>query len=163
GPRPLREEIYRRCWLWNGAASALARRSPPAQAGVDYEHTYIAAAHRRAGGRPRKNRKTSVNVEQNEDEVYPMSHKLAFAHLGRIAITLAVAFALPGHAHGKGHGHSGGHGAHHRAHHGGIVGLWRQSSGSASAGAGNTPAGGVAQHGGHPTSPLPTTVLPSST
>src|SRR5262245_696352 len=90
-----------------------------------------------------------------------MSHKLALAPLAGLAITVVVAFALPGHAYRKGHGHSGGgHGAHHSAHHAGSSGSWRQSSGSASRDAGNTPAGrpsGVGQLG-RPTSPVPTTV-----
>src|SRR5262249_41612383 len=95
-----------------------------------------------------------------------VSRKLALAPLAGLAITVVVAFALPGHAHGKGHGHGGGgHGAHHSAHRGGSSGLWRQSPGSASPGTGNTATGrpGGVGRPGHPTSSPPTMVLPSPT
>src|SRR5262250_3453436 len=83
------------------------------------------------------------------------------AILTGLSVALLAMCALPGLAHGKGHGHSGGHGAHHSAHDAGS-GLWRQSSGSASPGAGNTPAGHPSEVGQprQPTSQVPITVLP---
>ena len=106
---------------------------------------------------------TSVNIApKNEDRACAMSQKLTLALLTGLSIALLAVSGLPGPAYGKGHGHSGGHGAHHRAHHGGSSGLWRQSPGSASPG-GNIPAGHTGGVGrpGHPTSPAPTTLLPS--
>jgi hypothetical protein len=101
----------------------------------------------------------------NEDSA--MSLKATFALFTGLVVALLAVSALPGPAYGKGHGHGGqGHGAHHHgAHHGGSSGLWRQSSRSASPGAGNTPTdrpGGVGQPG-HPTAPVPTAALPSPT
>ena len=105
------------------------------------------------------------HLGQMKTQLAPMCQKLTLALLTGLSIALLAGFALPAVAHGKGHGHSGGHGVHHRAHHGGSSGLWRQSSGSASPGAGNTPTdrpGGVGQPG-HLASPAPTLVLPSPT
>jgi hypothetical protein len=107
-----------------------------------------------------------LDLSENADRACAMRQKLTCALLAGLAVALLTVSALAGHAYGKGHGHSGkGHDAQHSAHHAGSSGLWRQSSRSASPDAGNAPAGrsgGVGQPG-HPTSPVPTTVLPSPT
>jgi hypothetical protein len=107
-----------------------------------------------------------LDLSEHADRACAMRQKPTCALLAGLAVALLAVSALAGHAYGKGHGHSGkGHGAHHSAHHAGRSGLWRQSSGSASPDAGNAPAGrpgGVGQSG-HPTSLVPTTVLPRPT